>query len=136
MAADRDGRETSGPRPQVDGVSRVLVVEDDPFTARRLNRLLEAQGLCQVVQAATVAEALELLEPPPDWVILDMHLPDGLGLEVLQAIRAGQLPCHVIVSSATTEPHLIAALIAYRPELIIPKPLDLALLPACLWKGC
>jgi ActR/RegA family two-component response regulator len=63
----------------------VLIVEDDPFTAIRLHRLLVSRGVTQVVLATTVAEALELLEAPPNWVILDMNLPDGLGLVVLQA---------------------------------------------------
>ena len=107
----------------------VVVVEDDPFTARRLHRLLVLRGVRRVVHATTVAEALGLLEPPPDWVILDVHLPDGLGLVVLQAIRNAELPTRVIVSSSTMDPDLIAAFAAYKPDLIIPKPLKPALLP-------
>lgn len=125
--------EHAGRRPEpshgTDGVPRVLVVEDDPFTARRLCRLLASRGVSRVVHATTVAEALRLLQPPPDWVILDMHLPDGLGLVVLQAIRKAGLPTRVVVSTATKDTHLVEACAAYKPEVILPKPLNPALLP-------
>ena len=83
----------------------------------------------------TVAEALGLLEPPPDWVILDMHLPDGLGLVILQAIRKADLPTRVVVSSSTKDATLIAAFAAYKPDLILPKPLKPALMPIGLVEG-
>jgi PleD family two-component response regulator len=72
----------SEPGDRVDATPRVLVVEDDPFIARGLHRLLVSRGVRQVVLATTVAEALELLEPPPDWVILDIHLGDESRLAV------------------------------------------------------
>jgi CheY-like chemotaxis protein len=107
----------------------VLLVEDDPSTAFALNRLLLKQRSYQVTHAATVAEALRRLDPPPDWVILDMNLPDGLGLAVLDAIRRAGLKTRVVVSSSTADAGLIAAVASYRPDAILPKPLDPALLP-------
>jgi CheY-like chemotaxis protein len=107
----------------------VLLVEDEPFTARMLVRLLEKGGACRVAHAATVREALSLLDPPPDWVILDLNLPDGTGLAVLEAIRGAGLPTKVVVSSATTDSGLMAAAAAHEPDVIIPKPIDVKLLP-------
>lgn len=107
----------------------ILLVEDDPLTARRLHRLLVSRGACQVNLATTVAQALGLLDPPPDWVILDMELPDGLGLTVLEFIRRAALPTRVVVSSVTKNGRLVAAIEAWKPDLIIPKPLNPALLP-------
>jgi len=107
----------------------VLLVEDDPFTARRLLRLLVSRGVCRVVLATTVAQALGLLEPPPDWVILDIHLPDGSGLAVLETIRRAGLPTRVVVSSSTKDSNLLAAFAAHKPDFIIPKPLNPASLP-------
>ena len=51
---------------------------------RELHRLLVSRGVAQVVLAATVAQALGLLDPPPDWAILDMDLPDGSGWKCLR----------------------------------------------------
>jgi CheY-like chemotaxis protein len=107
----------------------VLLVEDDPFTVRRLSRQLVTCGVCRVTHAATVAEALGLLEPAPDWVILDVHLPDGTGLAVLEAIRRAGLPTRVVVSSSTKDTNLLAAFAAYKPDFFIPKPLNPASLP-------
>jgi CheY-like chemotaxis protein len=107
----------------------VLLVEDDPATAYILSHQLAARGVCHVAHAATIAEALSLLDPPPDWAILDMELPDGSGLVVLRAIRDAGLPTRVVVSSATKDAATIAAYTAFRPDLILPKPLNLALLP-------
>lgn len=107
----------------------VLVVEDEPFTARRLRRLLIARGACHVAVSATIAGALKLLDPAPDWVILDINLPDGSGLTVLEAIRKAALSTRVVISSATRDAALIAMFAAHRPDFILPKPLDVALLP-------
>ena len=114
----------------------MLIVEDDPFTAIRLHRLLVSRGVTQVVLATTVAEALELLEPPPDWVILDRNPPDGLGLVVLQAIRKAELLTRVVVSTATKDAQLIEAFTAYKPDVNIPNPLDPARLPIGLMEEC
>jgi DNA-binding NarL/FixJ family response regulator len=58
-----------------------------------------------------------------------MNLPDGTGLDVLEAIRKAELPTRVIISSATKDTALVAAFAAYRPAFILPRPLDPTLLP-------
>jgi CheY-like chemotaxis protein len=88
-----------------------------------------SRGVCRVTHAATVAEALELLVPPPDWVIMDMHLPDGLGLTILETIRRAGLPTRIIVSSSSKDAALMDAVAAHQPDLILAKPLNPALLP-------
>ena len=107
----------------------VLLLEDDPSVADRLCRLLVARGENQVTHVATVAQALASLEHRPDWVILDLDLPDGSGLVVLDAIRRAGHRARIIVSSGTTDATTLAAVAAYAPDFIIPKPLDPALLP-------
>jgi two-component system response regulator RegA len=110
-------------------MAHVLLIEDDPVTVCRLSHVLASRGVRVVAHAETVAQALRLLDPPPDWVILDMSLPDGTGLTVLEAIRKARLSTRIVVSSATRDAAMIAAFTSYRPDLILPKPLDLALLP-------
>jgi len=65
---------------------RVLLVEDNPDTLRALTRLLTLDGY-QVLPAPNVERALEQLVLQPDFVITDLMLPDGTGLDVLRRLR-------------------------------------------------
>lgn len=67
---------------------RVFVVEDEPPALRKVKRLLEAEsdlGLCGFAGSCVEAIA-EIRRTLPDLLLLDIHLPDGSGFEVLQGI--------------------------------------------------
>jgi len=67
--------------------STVFLVEDDPGIARAVIEGLERRGF-RVVHAASVAEAqAQLTELEPVVCLLDVMLPDGSGLDVLQSVR-------------------------------------------------
>ncbi|MBM7515956.1 response regulator [Nocardioides nitrophenolicus] len=68
---------------------RVLVVDDDFMVARIHGRFVEQTDGFEVAGTArTGAEALELAAALlPDLVLLDVHLPDLSGLEVLERLR-------------------------------------------------
>lgn len=63
----------------------VLVVDDHAATRHATARILRAAGF-NIVQAAGGARALELVEFV-SAVVLDLHLPDLLGLEVCRLLR-------------------------------------------------
>ena len=69
---------------------RVLVVDDDFMVARIHTAFVErTDGFVVVGAARTGAEALDLAATlEPDLVLLDVHLPDISGLEVLERLRA------------------------------------------------
>jgi two-component system response regulator DevR len=68
---------------------RVCLVEDSSLVRLRLAGMLgDLWDVEQVFEAATVAEARELLpRAKPHLVVVDMRLPDGDGLEVVAAAK-------------------------------------------------
>jgi len=109
---------------------RLMIVEDHETTRRLLRAIFSRTGW-EVTEAGTVAEGLTLLEtgPAPCCLILDIDLPDGSGLESLQAIHKARIETRGVVLSATRDAGTLAAFAAYDAELILPKPLDPALPP-------
>lgn len=70
-----------GCKPEFE-VPLVLVVDDDLTTALTLEGLLQGAGL-EAILASTIAEAESiLLGHPVELVLLDVHLPDGNGLDL------------------------------------------------------
>lgn len=65
---------------------RVLVVDDEALIRWSLAERLRADGH-DVLEAGTVAEAVDQAEHGVDLVLLDYKLPDGDGLEVLRRLR-------------------------------------------------
>jgi CheY-like chemotaxis protein len=63
------------------------VVDDDPTAVTLMRHLIEREGFTRVVTASDGRQALDLIrEQPPDVVVLDVHLPELDGLEVLREI--------------------------------------------------
>ena len=70
-----------------ENAATILVLEDDPTIAGFLEDNLRADGYV-VAHAPSVRRGREVLEEVfPDVVLADVTLPDGSGLELVQAIR-------------------------------------------------
>ncbi|MDH0097427.1 CHASE domain-containing protein [Pseudomonas sp. GD04158] len=92
-----------------DGRPSLLVVEDEPDIAALLRQLLEDAGY-RVRLAHSLAEArARLHEETPAAISLDLRLPDGDGLQLVQELRADEryrdLPI-LVVSAACEEGRL------------------------------
>jgi|ERR1035437_2362401 DNA-binding NarL/FixJ family response regulator len=70
-------------------VSKLLIVDDSDLLQLRLKKAIgEVDESIHVVQAFTCAEAIKLFSDfVPDRVILDIALPDGSGMELLQKFK-------------------------------------------------
>lgn len=103
----------------------MLIVEDDLTSASALSIILDHRGF-EVVRAESVHEGLELLETRPEWVILDLMLPDGGGEAILAEIRMTGQKTRVVVTTGASDPERIRALDRLDPDVVLPKPIDLA----------
>ncbi len=102
----------------------VLLVDDDADLRALLKSALSARAL-EVVEAGSVREAETVLaDRSPDLVIVDGLLPDGRGIELVEAIRRRDRHVRLVFVSAvfrdlttftrlTTE--LDVALVVYKP---------------------
>ena len=83
-------------------MSRVLVVDDEPQILRALRINLRVRGY-EVDTAATGGQALQTAaHHPPDLVILDLGLPDLVGVEVMGGLR-GWTSAPIIVLSGRAD---------------------------------
>lgn len=78
-------------------LQRVLVVDDDPAIRRMLVSRLQRQNI-PTLGIATMQQTLEeLRREPADLLIVDLQLPDGNGLEVLQGVKQLGLTLDIIM---------------------------------------
>ena len=79
----------------------ILVVEDDPRSARLISDILgiDGHGVDVVASAKAFAPALESVQPAA--VLLDLRLPDGDGLSLLRGMRDRGVDTPVIVLTAS-----------------------------------
>lgn len=86
---------------------RLLIVDDSELVRVGLQTLLQAvPGITLCGSAATAAEALVLCQrEQPDVVLLDVHLPDGNGVEVCRKLLAlgGEVRVLFLTSSADAD---------------------------------
>ena len=109
----RPGQTAAEPRPRG---RLVLVVEDEFLIAMDLELLLQWHGWRVLGPAATVVQALRLLErETPDVALLDVNLGGELVTPVAEQLRARGVP--FVVVSAYSCPGLMAVALAGVPAV-------------------
>jgi signal transduction histidine kinase/CheY-like chemotaxis protein len=107
----------------------LLYIEDNPANVEVVARYLRGREHARLLTATSGGEGLEAAaEHRPDLVLLDLHLPDISGDQVLDRLVAepetGGIP--VAVLSADASPRVIRRLLAAGAFAYLTKPLDLA----------
>ncbi|RYC11263.1 response regulator [Nocardioides zhouii] len=104
----------------------VLVVDDDFMVASIHQRFVAQTAGFEVVGSAhTGAEALALIEElQPDLVLLDVHLPDISGLEVLSRLRAGGHETGVVMVTAERDADTVRTALHGGAMQYLVKPFD------------
>jgi DNA-binding response OmpR family regulator len=90
-------------RPAGEEVATVLVVEDDPALRMLCRVNLELENY-RVLEAATIARAEDVLaEEHVDVLLLDLHVGDRNGFELLPLLRAEHPHVAVCLLSGTSD---------------------------------
>jgi putative two-component system response regulator len=107
--------------------AKVLIVDDDPDNAALLENFLfdDAESIRTVTDSRLVEQAFNDFEP--DIVLLDLHMPDPDGLEILRRLRTareqlGFVP-FVVLTGDTGKVARNSALILGADDFLT-KPLD------------
>src|SRR5688572_23126579 len=103
----RSSHSHAGPhcRPSGHDMSRVLIVEDETITRSILARVVGTIPGLSALAVGSIREARAALEAArPDVAIIDLHLQDGLGFEVLKALdEKGGVKMAIIISAYLDE---------------------------------
>ncbi|SDT91248.1 two-component system, NtrC family, response regulator PilR/two-component system, NtrC family, response regulator HydG/two-component system, NtrC family, response regulator AtoC [Verrucomicrobium sp. GAS474] len=104
---------------------RVIVVDDDPLIRRLIVGHLQKQNL-PVLGVVNCQQAIEAQQKEPaDLMIIDLLLPDGNGLEVMQAVKKlGPVECIIVTSFGSIESAVDAMKMGAANYLL--KPFTLA----------
>jgi PAS domain S-box-containing protein len=126
--------DTAGPTLRAVGppdarAGSVLYIEDNLSNLRLIERLVAYIGDLEVISAMTGALGLDLAQQHrPHLILLDLHLPDIQGDEVLLKLRRDprttKIP--IVVLSADATPGQIERLLLAGADEYLTKPLDVA----------
>ena len=103
--------------------SRTLIVEDDASSREALATYLRRRGY-DVVCASSVASGKAKLDDHVTHLILDLRLPDGLGLKLLERAQQENLPVKVAVVTGLDQGDVLADAALMHPEVFLKKPVD------------
>jgi CheY-like chemotaxis protein len=117
------------PEGQTNALGTILYIEDNSANVRLLERLLRRRAAVRLIAAGTGEEGIARAgREQPDLILLDLHLPDVPGEEVLHRLCSDpatrSLPIAVLSADASSEQRhrlLASGAIAY-----LTKPIDIA----------
>ncbi len=104
---------------------RALIVDDDPGFRAGLAELVKREGFA-VASAGSLKEArAEIAEKAPDILLVDLHLPDGSGLGLLEDFEAESAPEVVLITGSASVDTAVDALRRGVADYLT-KPVDFA----------
>lgn len=102
----------------------ILIVEDDEGIRRFLRISLRSEGY-RVSEAGSGSVAVSLFEAnAPSLVLLDLGLPDGDGMDVLNAIRKKSNAPIIVLTARSTDSQKVQALDAGADDYVV-KPFSI-----------
>lgn len=106
----------------MDHMSTILIIDDDPRFRTQARDVLEADGFAVIGHAVDGASGLEAAQSlQPDFVLLDIGLPDVEGFEVAHALALFR-PAPLVVLTSSRDARAYGRRLASGDSLgFIPK---------------
>lgn len=107
---------------------KILIVEDEVVQRTALETFVAAWGF-EVITVETATDAIvHLSRNEIDMALIDLHLPDNPGMEILKHIRDtdGSIPVPVFMMSAEDSPEIRIVCMSTGADDFLPKPLNFA----------
>jgi two-component system, NtrC family, response regulator AtoC len=103
----------------------LLIVDDDLATSAGLADVVESWGYTPAMAGSLASARMEIGKRVPDLVILDLQLPDGSGIELLEELKSDvpDLPVVMLTGHATIDTAVEA--LKKGAEDFATKPVDL-----------
>lgn len=103
----------------------VLIVDDSSFIRSTIEKVVLGMNMEVAGLASNGEEALEMIERlNPNFLTLDMMLPDMTGLDVLRAVKAHFPEIKVIMITTMAKPSMIEEARELQVDKYLTKPID------------
>lgn len=105
-------------------VYSLLIADDDSALRQALRDVFEPRGF-RTLLAANGREAIDLIEANDiHCLLLDMHMPDLTGLEILQIVRPRWAQLPAIMLTADHSKRILQEAVALRAFTVLRKPVS------------
>lgn len=105
--------------------TKVVIVDDSPFSIAYIRGILERHGLNVVGEAGTLEAVKEVIKDKmPQLVTMDMTLPGTDGLECTRAVHEINKDIKVIVVSSMMDDEIVKAAKDNKVSAYVQKPID------------
>src|SRR5262245_25604053 len=101
-----------------------LLVDDNVDTLNALSELIRAEGYTASVAPSVEGATAELTKQKPDVVLIDLNLPDGSGMTLLDSIQGIAAPAVVLITGHASVDTAIEALRRGVTDYLT-KPVDI-----------
>jgi CheY-like chemotaxis protein len=105
-------------------VARVLIVDDSLFQRRNVRRILQDEGH-EILEAADGADALKIIaSDDPDYVVLDLLMPNVDGISVLESLKDSVSSPSIIVLTSDVQDSTKVQCLELGASMVLNKPPD------------
>jgi CheY-like chemotaxis protein len=128
----------AGQTPATPGERTVLYIEDDPANARLMSELFAEDTRLKLMLTMQGTLGVEMARRHlPDMILLDNHLPDIDGAEVIRRLRTDSatrsIPVVVVSADATEEQR--TRMMSLGAASYLTKPLQLNSVLSAVWEA-